>query len=269
MNNNSIAIFAGKGKITEIAIKKSLKLFDKVLLFDLGIENKNISKYKNLIIYKSHPGLLKKNLNILKKENIKNILFIGKLDKSKIFKEKKFDLTAIRLLLTLKDQSDFSILQKLVDFFESHNINFISQKEFFKEFLMPQGNLTKLKFTKKEFEEAKLGFKICKGVNEYGIGQSIIIENKMVIAVEAIEGTDEMIKRSKRYLNNNAIFIKVAKENHNPKFDLPGFGMRTLKLLFECNIKKVALESDWVLLIEKEKIIKFANEKGMKIIGIK
>jgi DUF1009 family protein len=270
MNNKNIAILAGKGKISLYAIEKILKQnYKKVVLIGFKNHFQLPKKYKKIKFYSVHPGYVKKILKILKREKISKILFVGKIDKNKVFKEKKFDLTALKLLIQLKDKSDFSIMQKLVEFFQSHNIKVISQKKFFAEEIMPEGNLTISKITKEELDEIKFGYRIAKKVASAGIGQSIIIENRMIKSVEAIEGTDMCIKRTKKYVDKNAIFIKTSKARHNPKFDLPGFGLYTLKLLLKSNIKTIALQAGWVLLIEKNKIIDFANKHRMKIFGIK
>ncbi len=268
-NKQNIGILAGAEDVSLIAVKKALQYYNKVLVIDFDDNFEKFKKFDGIVYYKSYPGYLKKNLRILKKENINQILFIGKLDKTKTFKEKRFDLTAVKLLLTLKDKSDFSILQRLVKWLNDNSIEVLSQKEFFKKHLMPQGYITKLKCNKKEIENIKFGFNIAKKIAALGIGQSIIIEDKMVIAVEGIEGTDEMIKRAGKYIKRNGIFIKVVKPKHNPKFDLPGFGFKTLKLLLKNNIKTIALESDWTLLIHKEKLVQFADKNKMKILGIK
>lgn len=268
-NKQNIGILIGAGDISFIAVKKALQYYNKVTVIDFDNNFERFKKFDRIVYYKSYPGYLRKNLKILKKENIAQILFIGKLDKSKIFKEKRFDLTSIKLLLTLKDKSDFTILQRLVDWFKDKGIEVLSQKEFFKEHLMPQGYITKFKCNKKEIENIRFGFNIAKKIAALGIGQSIVVEDKMVIAVEGIEGTDEMIKRAGKYIKKNGVFIKVVKPEHNPKFDLPGFGTKTLKLLLKNSIKTIALESDWTLLIHKEKLVRFANENRMKILGIK
>ncbi len=266
-----IGILAGGGFISILAIQKALQEYHRVVVIGLKDNINNIEQFKkikNIKFYETYPGYLKRNLKILKKEKINRILFIGKINKPKTFKEKKFDLLALKLLLTLKDKSDYSILQRLVKLFSDNGIKVISQKDFFNQDIVPPGYLTRKKCNKKELENIKYGFNIAKKVASLGIGQSIIVENKMVIAVEGIEGTDEMIKRASKYVKDNSIFIKVSKPKHNPKFDLPGFGLDTLKLLLKNNIKTIALESGWVLLIEREKIIQFANKHKMKIIGI-
>ena len=229
-----IGILAGGGFISILAIQKALQEYHRVVVIGLKDNINNIEQFKkikNIKFYETYPGYLKRNL-------------------------------------TLKDKSDYSILQRLVKLFSDNGIKVISQKDFFNQDIVPPGYLTRKKCNKKELENIKYGFNIAKKVASLGIGQSIIVENKMVIAVEGIEGTDEMIKRASKYVKDNSIFIKVSKPKHNPKFDLPGFGLDTLKLLLKNNIKTIALESGWVLLIEREKIIQFANKHKMKIIGI-
>ncbi|MBN1899258.1 MAG: UDP-2,3-diacylglucosamine diphosphatase LpxI [Spirochaetes bacterium] len=267
----SIGILAGGGAVSFEAIKKARAFYEKIVViaFKGSIDINGLKAFKGIRLYESYPGLVRRNVKILQKEGVKEILFIGKINKTETFKKKKFDLVAVKLLLSLKDKSDSSVLQKLVNYFEKKGISVLSQKKLFKSDLVKEGLMIGKGISKEQKRDLDTGFPIAKTIASLGIGQSLIVQNGMVIAVEAIEGTDEMINRSRPYLTRNAIFIKVSKPDHNPQFDIPGFGPQTLKNLIRANIKSIVLESDWVLLIDKKTIEKIASKHNVSIIGVK
>ncbi len=272
MKKQKLCIFAGGGEFPELAIQKAFeKNFDVYVVGFTNFFDKSVlKKFPSVKFYDFHIGHIKKYLKVLKKEKIKKVFFIGKLYKHIIFKERKFDLLAVKLLLSLKDKSDYSILSKFVELFKNEGISVISQKYLFSDFLCPSGFVTKLKLKKKDIEIAEWGYSIGKSVANLDIGQSLIINNKTVISVEGIEGTDNMIRRSKKFIfeKNNAFFIKVARKKYDPRFDLPTVGITTVKELFKIGVKNIVLESNVVLMPQYEKIIEFANKNKMCILGI-
>ena len=109
---------------------------------------------------------------------------------------------------------------------------------------------------------------IAKNIAGLNIGQSVITGDKMVISAEGIEGTDQMIKRSGPYILKKNYFIKTAKKGHNPMYDLPGFGLQTIKALNNIGIKIIGLEKDMVLIPDIEEVVNFANKNKMIIYGL-
>ncbi len=270
--NKKLAILAGGGKFPDLAIKTALE--KKYTVYVVGFTNffdkKILKKYKNIKFYDYHIGHIKKYLKVLKKESITNALFIGKIYKHLVFKEKKIDLLAIKLLLSLKDRTDFSILSKFVEVFNKAGVKVLSQKDFFFDILYPKGYLTKTKIKKNITKNIEWSYKLAKSVANLDIGQSIIVNNKTVISVEGIEGTDKMIQRSNEFIfeKNKAIFIKVARKHFDPRFDLPTVGLNTLKLINKVGIKNIIVESKTVLMPKLDKIIKFSDKNKIAILGI-
>lgn len=270
MKQKKLAIFAAAGNFSLLAIDKALK--DKrefiIVAFNHISEFEKLERYKGIKLYKTPIGYLGHILKILKKENVGSILLVGKIEKVNLFKILKLDITTLKLFLKLKDYSDASLLQGIVDFFKKNKIECLSQKEYFSDFVMKKGFLSKKKCSKKDLENIQWGYEKAKAVADLNIGQSLITGNKVVISVEGIEGTDKMIQRSKPFILKENYFVKVAKKNHNPRFDLPTFGLNTLKLLKQINVNRIGLESDMVMIPEWNDVIEFANKNRMVVYGI-
>ncbi len=270
-NIDNIAILGGSGEILTLSIKIALKknLVPVVIKFKEVERYPSFKNFSNKIkLYDVEIGRIGKVIKILKKEGIKNILFIGKIEKTTVLYKTRFDLTALKLLKSLIDKSDSSIMESLVSFLESYGFKIIPQNVFLKEFVANRGIITGKKLTKSEEEEIKYGYKIAKKVAELGIGQSIIVSNKIVIGVEGVEGTDNLIKRCGKYIKKKGILVKVAKRGHNPKYDLPGVGINTLRLMKRNNLNILAIESGKTLIVNKEKFINFARKNRIKVIGL-
>lgn len=270
MEKNKLAIFAACGAFPLLAINKAIK--NNLNFIIIGFKNISefykLEKYKNIKLYKTQIGCLNHILKILKKEKVNSILLTGKIEKINLLKILKFDLTTLKLFLKLKDYSDASLLQGIVDFFQKNKIECLSQKNFFYDLIVNKGCITKKKISKKDIASLKWGFIKAKEVALLGIGQSIITGNKIVISVEGIEGTDKMISRSKPLLLKENYFIKVVKKGHSLKYDLPAFGLNTIKSLRNLQINKIGLEAGMVMVPEMGKVLDFANKNHMCIYGL-
>lgn len=270
MKYNKLAIFAAAGEMPLLAARKAMN--DKKDFIIIGFKHlsefQKLEKFKGVPVYKIHIGYLKSILKILQKEKVDSILMVGKIQKVKFFKVIRFDLTTLGIFLRLKDHSDSSFLQAVVDYFKKNNINFVSQRDFFSDCIMKKGFITKMKCRKHDINNLTWGFLKAKAIAELHIGQSVITGNKVVISAEGVEGTDEMIRRSRPYLLKKNYFIKAARKGHNPVFDLPVFGLETLKLLNQSGIKIIGLEKDIVLIPECERVIELAQKNKMVIYGI-
>ncbi len=270
MKYKKLAILAAAGDMPLLAIKRAIQ--KKIRFIVVGFKHisefQKLKKFNNIPVFQTQIGYIRSILKILKKENVDSILLSGRVDKVNLFKVLRFDLTALGLSLKLKDFHDVSILQSVVDYFKKNNIPCLSQKEFFSDWAMKKGFITKKKCKKKDIENLKWGFQTAREIADMRIGQSIIIGKKVVLSVEAIEGTDKMITRARPNLLKHNYFIKVAQKGHNPAFDLPVFGLITLKLLNSCQVKIIGLEKDIVLIPEMEKVIEFADKNKIIIYGI-
>lgn len=265
-----LAIFAASGNLSLLAVREALKnkIDFIVIAFEHLSESSQLEKIKNIKIFKTQIGYFKKILHILKAEKVDSILLVGKIKKINLFKVIKFDLTTLNLFRQLKDYSDSSLLEGVIHYFENNSIHVISQKDFFNDFLVKRGFITKKHCSQKDLNYMRWGFEKVKHLALLNIGQSLLCGPKVVLSLEAIEGTDEMIRRSKGLLLKKNYFIKAAKKKHNPKYDLPVFGLTTVKWLHKVGIKMIGLEAGNVLIPEIEKVISYADKEKMVIYGI-
>ena len=213
-------------------------------------------------------GQVGKIIKTFKDEGIKELVFIGKVNKSLIFKDIKFDLRAITLMAKLRDRKDDTIMLAIVDELKKEGIDVIEQTIFLEDMIPGSGILTKRRPTKEESADIEFGMEMAKGIAGLDIGQTVVIKNKAVMAVEAIEGTNEAIKRGGVLGRGGIVVVKVAKPAQDLRFDIPTVGMATLESLIEADGKVLAIEAGKTFVVDVEAVVKEADRNGIAIVAV-
>ncbi len=211
-------------------------------------------------------------ISLLKKLSIDEAVLAGKVPKNILYKNKKKiipDLKTVKMLFSLKNRSDDTIMTLVVKELENNGITIHKTTKFTKNLLAPEGVLTTRKPTKSDLEDLEFGWEIAREMGHLDIGQTVVVKNRAVMAVEAIEGTDEAIKRGGMLATKGAVIIKVSKPHQDMRFDVPAVGLETLHSMKKADAKILAIESGKCIIVDKEKFIKEANEAGIAIVGIK
>ena len=123
-------------------------------------------------------------------------------------------------------------------------------------------------FRDEEIDDVNYGYWLAKETGKLDIGQSVVIKDKMIMAVEAIEGTDVCIKRGAKLAKENAVVVKVAKPKQDRRFDIPAIGMRTLKTMHHKNAALIAVEANQTIIVDQEKVIKYADDHDIVIMAV-
>jgi hypothetical protein len=268
-NLGKIAIFAGRGNLPKMLIEECKKNNQDFQLFLLSSE-KYENDYSEFNPYILSYGQVGEFLKILSKENIKDLIFLGAVNKPEFssLKVDKEGSVLISKILLNKILGDDSVLKAVVKFFEKRKINILKADDLLDCVISKKGTITKCHPNHDDFENIDLGSKAIKYFSQFDVGQSIIISQKQIIAVEAIEGTDEMIKRVGKLsldLVKNSILIKLKKKNQTHKIDLPTIGIETIENCAKAQIKGIAVESNSTIILQKDEVIKRANELNIFI----
>lgn len=232
--------------------------------------NDNLRQLKKYCskIYSCHPGEVNKIEKILKDEEIKQATFLGKVHKRVLLQLHKFDARAIELLKEAQRLNDDEVMLMIVKEFEKLGITVLDQTIFIKNLMIPSGVLGKLKPTKEQMEDVNYGFWLAKEMGKIDVGQSVVIKDKMIMAVEAIEGTDMCIKRGSKLAKKNAVVVKVSKPSQDKRFDIPAIGLRTLKTMKKYKADLIAVEANETIIVDQEKVIQFADENDIVIMAV-
>ena len=147
-------------------------------------------------------------------------------------------------------------------------IKLLPSHQYLTHLLPEKGLISGIKLNKDEKEDVEFGLKTAKQIAGMDIGQTVVVKDKAVVAVESIEGTDECIKRAAKYAGDNVVVVKVAKPNQDFRFDIPVIGLSTIDTLAENKVRVMAIEAGSTLMIDRDELIKKAVKLGVTIIAI-
>lgn len=239
-----------------------------VVAISLSSDNYNQLKKYCSKVYSCSPGEVLKIAKILEDEQIKQMTFLGKVHKGLLLKRPKFDAKALELLKNAIRLNDDQVMLVLVDELAKVGVTVLDQTIFIKNLMIPAGVLGKHKPTQAQLEDVNYGFSLAKEMGKLDVGQSVVIKDKMIMAVEAIEGTDNCIIRGAKLAKKNASVIKVSKPTQDKRFDIPTVGLRTLQTMKKYKANLLSVEANETIIVDQEKVIKFADANNIVIMAV-
>ena len=262
-------LVAGDGKLPVMMARSAKQNGFSIICISLSGDNyKELKKYCDKIVSYG-PGQVDSIKKFLIDEQIKQLTFLGKVSKTMLVKRPKLEKTAIALLKEMKKLNDDAIMLKIVEQMENIGITILDQTIFIKNLMVQKGVLTSHSLSESQSLDVEYGFKIAKQIGGMDVGQSVVIKDRMVMAVEAIEGTDKCIKRGcKLARRKNAIVVKVSKPAQDKRFDIPTVGLKTIKIMKKYGANVLALESGETIIVNQDKMVKYANDHNMVIVAL-
>ncbi len=213
-------------------------------------------------------GQLGKVTKFFKNKGVGEAVFLGAITKTQIFRNILPDIKGLSLWNKIDSRQDDAILRAVADVLEQDGIKILESTIYLRHLLFPKGVLTKKKPSKKQIKDIKFGWRQAKAIGELDIGQCVVVRNRTVLAVEAIDGTDATIKRGGKLAKEKAVIVKVQKPGQDARFDLPATGLTTIASMKRVNAAVLAVEAGKALLFDGEDLVDAANEAGIVVIGV-
>ncbi len=264
------ALIAGQGELPLTLVNSAIKAGEEVVV--IAIDEQTFKQCKQqTLTYKFSLLDVFKIIEKLQELEISQLCFIGKFPKSDFFKNlHKFDRKIFDLIKEAKNLNDDSIHWKLTEFLEQkYGFEVIDQTKYLQDFFSPEKTFTSRTISPEELEEVDYGLKMAKEIARLDIGQTIVVKNKAVLAVEAIEGTNSCIERAGLaywgLVRKPVTVCKVEKPEQDKRFDVPAVGLQTIKAMSPGSI--LAFEANKVFFLEQEKSIELANRKSIAIVS--
>jgi len=263
-----VGLIAGTGELPRIVAKQAAE--DNLKVFAIALSKDSISSLQPVCNNVIHLGIGQTNkiLKTLKNEKIKNVLMIGKVDKKVIFQTKIFDFRSLKILKNMKLKDDKSLMMVVIDELKLEGISCMDQSIFLKKLFPSKGVLTKRKSTKSEWEDIQYGFSIAKKMAQMEIGQTVVVKDKSIVAVEAMEGTDQTIMRGLKIAGKGAVVVKVSRPKQDFRYDIPVVGETTFSMMIKGKAAVLALEAERTLMVNKEKMVELANKYQISIVAV-
>ncbi len=214
-------------------------------------------------------GQLGKLIKFFKRENITHVMMAGQVKHVQIFKLNAIpDLRMAKMLARLKRRNTDALLGAVADELASEGITLIDSTTFLQPLLARVGTLTKRAPDKNELADIEYGLHVANELARLDLGQTIVVKNQAVVALEAMEGTDATIRRAAELVRGRPLtVIKVAKPNQDMRFDVPVIGLNTIVTMKECNVTAVSITADKTLIFDREQTLAAANKIKLAIVA--
>ncbi|MBI4972516.1 MAG: UDP-2,3-diacylglucosamine diphosphatase LpxI [Candidatus Omnitrophica bacterium] len=210
-----------------------------------------------------------KLFEIFKKEGIRKVVMAGQISPWRLFSKEVERSPEIKNLLTsIKDKRADSIFGAIAQRLESGGFELLGSTTFLEDLLPAKGVLTDRQPSPAEWEDVHFGLSLAKEIADLDIGQTVAVKDKAIVAVEALEGTDNLIRRSARICRSGFTVVKVSKPKQDIRFDIPVVGLNTIKNLIRSKASCLAIEAGHTLFIDKAKSIALADRRGISIIAV-
>ena len=211
-------------------------------------------------------GQLSRLLKFFREQQVHLAIMAGQIAPNNLF-DLRPDWKALLLLAKLKHRDAESIFAAIADELKKVDVDLLPATTFLEDSLAPAGLIAGPKLSRREEEDVDLGWKIAKEIADLDIGQTVIVKNGTIVAVEALEGTNDAIKRGGALARKGAVMIKVAKPSQDMRFDVPVIGVETIRVAAEAKLRVIAVEARKTLLLEKDAIVKLASHSNISIVA--
>ena len=267
----TLALIAGNGDLPLQIIKSCQK--QNIYLIVIGFESQIHLNEMNVPYAQFSLGSIGKILDHLKKHNIKKIVFAGNIKRPSL-KELQVDWVGAKWLKTLGIKAlkgDDALLSGILELLQKEGFEILKPSDFLDNLMLPAGILTKVAPTPDDYLDIERGVQILKTLSPLDVGQSIVVQQGLVLGIEAIEGTKTLIERcaSLKREGSGGVLVKMAKTTQNKKIDLPTIGPETIDGLKKAGFVGIAAEAKVTQVIDFEQTVKLANEMGLFIVEIK
>ena len=211
-------------------------------------------------------GQLGRLLKFFRSQDIHHAIMAGQIAPKNLF-DLRPDLKALMLLGKLKERNAESIFAAIADELAKVEIDLLPATTFLEDSLAQSGLIAGPKLSPRQEHDVELGWNAAKEIARLDIGQTIIIKNGTIVAVEALEGTNEAIKRGGTLAREGAVMVKVSKPNQDMRFDVPVIGVETVRIAAESRVCVIAVEAGKTLLLERDAVIALANSSKISVVA--
>jgi DUF1009 family protein len=211
-------------------------------------------------------GQLNRVLKYFSEHKVHQVIMAGQIAPKNLF-DLRPDLKALLLLGKLKERNAESIFAAIADELARAGVELLPATTFLEDCLAVPGLIAGAKLSRREEQDVDVGWKMAKEIARLDIGQTVIIKNGTVVAVEAFEGTNDAISRGGALAREDAVMIKVAKPNQDMRFDVPVIGVETIRVAAEAKLRVIAVEAEKTLFLERELIVDLAARSKISIVA--
>ncbi|OFW39157.1 MAG: hypothetical protein A3J29_14705 [Acidobacteria bacterium RIFCSPLOWO2_12_FULL_67_14b] len=267
-----IGLIAGNGRFPFLVLDAARSLGHEVTIIAIKEEaSKDLeaaaAREPRAALHWVSIGHLGTFLKILKDAGLSTAVMAGQVKHVKIFGGFVPDLTALALMSRLKSMNTDALIAAVADLMREQGVELINSTAFLEPLLAGEGQLSARAPTEAERRDLEFGYRMADTIAGLDIGQTIAVKHQAVVAVEAMEGTDEAIGRAGHLAGPGVVIIKVAKPNQDMRFDVPIVGLATIDAMRIAGATLLSVDAKRTLIFEREAFLASANEAGIAVVG--
>ena len=267
-----IGLIAGNGKFPFLALDAAKSLGHDVIVVAIREETspsleQAAARGRPADLHWVSLGQLGRCISILKDSGVSRALMAGQVKHTKLFGGVVPDRTTLSVMRRLRTRNTDALISAVADVLRDHGIELVDSTTFLEPLLAQAGTLTDRAPTDAEQADLEFGYEMADAIAGLDIGQTIAVKERAVVAVEAMEGTDEVIARAGRLAGQGVRVVKVAKPNQDMRFDVPVIGAPTIEAMREAGASALSVDAGRTLVLDGDQVFEAANRAGISIVG--
>ena len=268
MNENirTIGLIAGNGQFPILFSRAARD--QKIKVVAAGIKGDTSFLLRPLVDHFSlfKAGELRKLFKYFQEHGIRHVIMAGQVNPKHLFNPRaEMDEEFRSLFQALRDRKADTIFTAVANKLQAHGMELVDSTFLIKPYMAPAGTLTKRGPTTVELEDIDFGRYIAKSMGGLDVGQTVVVKEKAIVAIEAMEGTDRCILRGGQIARQGAVVVKMSKPEQDQRFDVPVIGPRTIRNMAKVRIGCLAIEKDKTIIIDRDACVKLADKAGICI----
>lgn len=265
---STIALIAGNGVYPETFVRAARKAgVDRLVVAGFLDETRPDLEESVDAMAWFRVGQLSKMIAFFKKEGVKHVVMVGQIAPKNLF-DLRPDLRLLMMLARLKRRNAETLFGGIADEMKKDGIELLPATTFLEEFMPTAGHVAGPNPKKRRWEDAEYGFTIAKASSKLDIGQTVVVRNGTVLAVEAFEGTNEAIKRGGALGKGSATMVKVSKPNQDMRFDVPVVGPDTISTAAAAGVDVIAVEAGMTLILDQSEVFRRCAELKVSLLAV-
>jgi DUF1009 family protein len=262
-------LIAGNGEFPFLVIQGARRAGASLSVVAIKEEtDKEIEKVADKVLWVS-IGQLGKMISFFRREGVTKAIMAGQVKHVQIFSGALPDLRMLKMLFSLNERNTDSLIGAVADELAKDGIELIDSTYFTQEQLAPEGVFTKRKPDIQERLNIEYGLKIAGEIARLDLGQTIVVRAQACVAIEAMEGTDAVIRRAGELARGKLTVVKVSKPNQDMRFDVPVVGVPTVETMIAAGVSCLCVTARKTLVFDREEMISLADKHRISIIGVK
>lgn len=213
-------------------------------------------------------GQLGRMIRFFKQEGVEQAIMAGQVKHVQIFSRAVPDARMLKVLLKLPRRNTDALIGAIASELQNEGIELIDSTYFLQDHLPTAGTLTRRQPDKREREDIDYGLEIAREIARLDLGQTIVVRGKACVAIEAMEGTDDTIRRAGSLVKRALTVVKIAKPNQDMRFDVPVVGVPTIEAMVEAGATCLCITAGKTLMFDRDEMIKIANAKKIAIVAV-